>query len=214
MAHVATHTPLDIALEAAEQLLDLLRPHCLRLEVAGSVRRQKPDVKDLELVAVPLVAESTAGQLFATPQNALDVFLEQVPRNSSSRLCRPAKPIGARMPAWGPKYKVLLWQARRRWLAVDLFIVQPGSWGPQFAIRTGPSDFSRCLVTERWKGGAMPRGHRLHGGWLQHLVDEQWEPIRLVEESEFFDQLQLPTWPAPERTERRLREYLSGRTTA
>jgi len=29
-----------------------LKPYCLQIEIAGSIRRKKPDVKDIELVAV------------------------------------------------------------------------------------------------------------------------------------------------------------------
>lgn len=31
-------------------VLELLRPHCIRIEIAGSIRREKPEVKDIEIV--------------------------------------------------------------------------------------------------------------------------------------------------------------------
>lgn len=41
------------ALRAAQELLELLRPGVTRIEIAGSVRRGRATVKDLELVALP-----------------------------------------------------------------------------------------------------------------------------------------------------------------
>jgi DNA polymerase/3'-5' exonuclease PolX len=44
---------LEQALEIAEKVKALLAPHCERIEIAGSIRRKKPDVKDIEIVAIP-----------------------------------------------------------------------------------------------------------------------------------------------------------------
>ncbi len=41
------------ALEIAERTKALLAPHCERIEIAGSIRRKKPHVKDIEIVAIP-----------------------------------------------------------------------------------------------------------------------------------------------------------------
>ncbi|WP_157470943.1 hypothetical protein [Gracilimonas tropica] len=45
--------PLDIATKIARRLTQLMAPHCYRVEVAGSVRRQKAEVSDIEIVAHP-----------------------------------------------------------------------------------------------------------------------------------------------------------------
>jgi DNA polymerase/3'-5' exonuclease PolX len=37
------------ALAIAEQTRTALAPYCERIEIAGSIRRQKPQVKDIEL---------------------------------------------------------------------------------------------------------------------------------------------------------------------
>lgn len=44
---------LDKALEIAERIKELLAPYSERIEIAGSIRRKKPEVKDVELVAIP-----------------------------------------------------------------------------------------------------------------------------------------------------------------
>ena len=37
----------------AEEVVKTLAPHCSRIEVAGSIRREKPVVKDIDLVVIP-----------------------------------------------------------------------------------------------------------------------------------------------------------------
>lgn len=37
----------------AVRVLELLRPHCIRCEIAGSIRREKSEVRDIEIVAIP-----------------------------------------------------------------------------------------------------------------------------------------------------------------
>ncbi|MEQ8577587.1 MAG: hypothetical protein RIC57_03465 [Balneola sp.] len=45
--------PLKIAQQIAYRLGNLMAPHCLRVELAGSVRRKKPEVSDIEMVVHP-----------------------------------------------------------------------------------------------------------------------------------------------------------------
>jgi len=47
-----THTNAD-ARAAANKLVALIRDKCERVEVAGSIRRGKAEVKDAELVVIP-----------------------------------------------------------------------------------------------------------------------------------------------------------------
>jgi len=44
---------LEEAQVIAEKTKALLAPYCERIEIAGSIRRKKPDVGDIELVAIP-----------------------------------------------------------------------------------------------------------------------------------------------------------------
>jgi hypothetical protein len=49
----ATRIPLTQAVTIAEEVCTTLRPFCARLEVAGSIRRRRDSIGDLELVAIP-----------------------------------------------------------------------------------------------------------------------------------------------------------------
>jgi len=55
----------DEAEEVAAEIVDLMLGTCERIEVAGSVRRRKPDVGDVEIVFAPKVAPTTRpGEMF------------------------------------------------------------------------------------------------------------------------------------------------------
>jgi DNA polymerase (family 10) len=45
--------PLARARAYAEQIVEQIRPFCERVEIAGSIRRQRPVVNDIDLVAIP-----------------------------------------------------------------------------------------------------------------------------------------------------------------
>jgi hypothetical protein len=64
-----TAIPLAEAQRIADAVLMDLQPHCERIQVAGSVWRQKPEVGDLELGAIPKMAPG--GHFGSEPQNML-----------------------------------------------------------------------------------------------------------------------------------------------
>lgn len=118
-----------------------------RLEVAGSVRRKKPDCKDIELVAIvkpenkPFLAEKL-----------LPCGYEGIKPGVSHNEKWPLKPDG--------KY----WRLLRGGVRYDLFFARPENWGLIFAIRTGPAEFSASLLA-RWKkmsGGGYSKDGMLH----------------------------------------------------
>jgi DNA polymerase/3'-5' exonuclease PolX len=50
--------PYATALAAAQSLEAALEPYCARTLIAGSLRRRRPAVGDLELVVMPIVERS------------------------------------------------------------------------------------------------------------------------------------------------------------
>lgn len=52
--------PLAQARAVADLLVSYLAPACERIEIAGSIRREVPEVKDIELVAIPRWEEIVA----------------------------------------------------------------------------------------------------------------------------------------------------------
>lgn len=187
---MTTRHPLAVAQEAAETLRDLLAPVCERIEIAGSIRRRKPEVKDIELVAVPRVDMTTATDLWGTPEpvdllegRVSALFMESAARPDwqDGLQLREVEMVRAdgsivRTQRSGPAYKALLW----RRIPVDLFIVRPPGtdWGVIFTIRTGPADWSQRLVTDcqRWF-------MRVEGGRLLH----HGEHVPCPEERDFLE---------------------------
>jgi len=136
--------PLAPALRIASAVVESLSPGCLRIEIAGSIRRQAETVGDIEIVAIPRM--DSGGGLFGEEcRSALMPILSRLTAEGRLQLLRG----GERMRRyWLPRAQVHL----------DLFLVTSATWGVQLAIRTGPGDFSRRLVTQRCRGGLLIDG--------------------------------------------------------
>ena len=172
--------PLQQAYDLAVRLLAALEPYSQRIHIAGSVRRRKPWVRDIEIVLEPRVYEQP--DLFGRQVQVLDA-LDDFPWRKWGQ---PVKN--------GPRYKQL--RLHRPAIKVDLFIVRPpAQFGYLFALRTGPAAFSRALVTPRRYGGLMPDDLQARGG--AYLRRGEVVPTPL--ESDVFDLLGLEWVPPWER---------------
>jgi DNA polymerase/3'-5' exonuclease PolX len=184
---------LEHAVHIAYRLKRQLEPHCHRIMIAGSIRRGKPQVNDIELVCEPVV-EYGGTDLFGNPTN------ERVPLEDQIDEWRHRGVVSDRLSklghaADGPRMKRLnLHVAGGHLVPVDLFIVRPpASWGVIMTIRTGPGDFGRWLVTQRSQGGAMPDGWRCQDG---QILNERGEVVPTPDEQDVFEALGL-SWLRP-----------------
>lgn len=144
------------AFAMAEKLRAALMPACARIEIAGSLRRQQPQVKDIEIVAIPKVRRDLFGDPMEGEQTELDLRIAELIAKGAleARLDRNGR---QRM---GQRYKAL--RAVRSGLPLDLFaVLPPAQWGAIYAIRTGPADFSKRLVSECQRHGLRCEGGRL-----------------------------------------------------
>ena len=222
---VSNLLPLHMAEKAAARVVEALSPACERITVAGSIRRRKDMVADIEIVAVARlerVTDTPPGEMFPVERiaNRLHERTVEVAFGKVPGLGRPTEAKPHRRPPWGLKWRVLCVEYEPgKWMPVDLFIVERRSWGPQLAMRTGPRDFSQLLVTRRDQGGAMPRGMRMHDAELQHRVNQAkpeddpaaWESLYLDEEPAFFAELGVPYLEPHLRSERALLSALGAR---
>jgi DNA polymerase (family 10) len=186
--------PLAQAEAVAEAALALLAPACERVEVAGSIRRRKADVGDVELVAVPKLEPVT--DLFGAVTGQRDLLHERCAALLAEGVFAHRLGVDGKR-SFGPKSKRLRFTHDGAPFPLDLFVVTPpAQWGAVFTIRTGPGDFSKRLVTSRlqYPGyGLMPAGMREHEGSL-------WDggrPVPTPEEGDFFAALGL-AWLPPE----------------
>lgn len=194
---------LKEALHEANMLVRLLRPACERIDIAGSICRSKAMIKDIEIVAQPLMIPDST-RLFEDEQvSALTKHIARLTAADDSELTYDPE-----LRRDGPKYKRLLWGQRKpvaQTIAVDLFIVvPPATWGVIKAVRTGPADFSQLLVTTRSRGGACPGHLHVRDGAL-------WdgnEQVDTPEESDFFAALDVPAWSPESRTAEKLSAHI------
>jgi len=153
--------PLKTATVIAAKYMAALMPHCQRLEIAGSIRRRKAEVGDIELVAIP----KPRADLFGGVNGWEELYLP-----------------GVRAVKNGQRYK----QYRLpEGVNLDLFIVlPPAQWGVIFALRTGGAEFSRKLVTHKAYGGYLPHELVVKDGAV-HRADTG-EIIPTPEEGDFL----------------------------
>lgn len=184
-----TRWPLALARRYAEWLKLQLLPGCARIVVAGSVRREKELCGDIELVCEAHGVMAAGGQtgLFDGAHPTLAGELARLERAGA------LLPRAANNGSKARKFFLETRNAFPGWklyprLKVDLFVVTPpAQFGPILAIRTGPADYSKWLVTGRAGGGACPDGWRFKDGAL-------WEgdkPLLTPDEETLFRLLGL-----------------------
>jgi len=182
--------PLADAYAVADELRLWLRPVVERIEVAGSLRRGKPEVGDIELVAVPRFEADTV-DLWGQPVNMLERRLDwSIERGW---LARP--PDGKR----GPRYSKL--RHPESGLQVDLFsVIEPAQFGLIFLIRTGPAAYSQWLMTEALRRGLHVAAGALRRGFACRRATCTCPIMPTPEEADVYAALRLP-YLAPERRE-------------
>lgn len=141
------------AQEAARAVVAQLDPLCRRIEVAGSVRRQAPEVRDLEIVCIPEVTR------YLEFQRLVDSW-PRVKGQPNGRYTR----------------RKLL----RHNLEIDLFICSAQTWACNLLIRTGCADFSRALATLAQRRGLQFRDAKLWSGERSTGVLEEEEVFHLL----------------------------------
>ena len=129
------------ALKIATSILEQLRPHCIRAEIAGSIRRKKPFVKDIEIVAIPKPYQTG---LFGS---GIAPIVEQWEKVKGELEYGKTKYTQRILPEG---------------IKLDLFFATEENWGSIFAIRTGSAEFSHKVLANGW----VRQGFKSEGGFL------------------------------------------------
>lgn len=139
---------LKKAKSIAAELIKTLSPYCNRIEIAGSIRRNKPEVKDIELVVIP------------SKYHLEKYFIDNKKLYSFNKN--------------GGKYKQFVYQG----INIDLFISNVGNFGLIYLIRTGSAEFSQRMLArwkQVSKGGYSKDGylHTAEGEALFTFAEEE-----------------------------------------
>lgn len=155
--------PLKEALPVASRLADLLRPACRRIEVAGSIRRRRAEVGDIEIVAIPKIEE------IEVPRAQLGLFGEQpTEKKSVNRLWEAVHRLNVLHLKGGDKYQQFVFDG----LKVDLFTCAEGNWGWALLVRTGSDNFSRFIA-----GRLNDNGYTSRDFW----IESRWGSLKKIE---------------------------------
>jgi DNA polymerase (family 10) len=164
-----TRIPLDTAKEYAAKVVNELYTACQRIEIAGSIRRNRATVGDIEIVCIPIDRFFQSGSL-------------------EERIAALSwKPIKN-----GSKYKQLDIGLD---VPLDLFITTPECWGVIYTLRTGSAEFSHWLVKPRRYGGGCPAYIKVKDG----RVWQDGKTAKTPEEADFFKAMGLAWVPPEKR---------------
>jgi len=162
--------PYEYALKIAKELVQLLKPHCERIEIAGSIRRKKAEVGDIELVVI------SKPYLVGLFENGLASIVNKwvkVKGDLDYIKCKYTQRI---LPSG---------------IKLDLFFANKDNWGYVYAVRTGSADFSHQILAKSW----VRAGFKGKEGMLVRNGKEY--PAR--EEEDFFRMIGVAYVPPEER---------------
>jgi len=143
----------------SQEVLEQLRPHCIRCQIAGSIRRGKDLIGDIEIVAVCKPYE------FGLLESGIATVVnrwEKV-KGKMDIKCKYTQRI---LPSG---------------IKLDLFMVQEDNWGLHLATRTGSAAYSHQVLAKGW----VKAGFRSVDGYLTKdgdkvPVKEEMELYRLI----------------------------------
>lgn len=207
MSTTKTRIPLATARQVADKLVAQLAPFCERIEVAGSIRRQKPDVGDIELVAIPKVEQRETAVQMSLFGGGLPMMVDVSLLDEALERMIAEKAITNDGPnhAWGDRMKKFWLRLSGTNVAqVDLFITTPESWGSIFTIRTGPWDFGKALMEHINRCGI----YRQMDGALVNRATGQVVPT--LEERDYFTAIGVIWLPPERRTVAAIRKMGAG----
>ena len=133
---------LEKAKAIAEELKTLLEPACQKIEIAGSIRRRKPEVGDIELLVIPK---------FDGPVDQLDKKLKWL---IGTRVLE-YRPNKRDIITYGPKNKFLRYVESG--IGIDIFSTDEECWWVALVVRTGRERTNKKIASL-----AIERGLRFH----------------------------------------------------
>lgn len=140
--------PLKLAGSIAMEVAAQLGPTTKRLVIAGSIRRCKPEIGDIEMVIEPTLETYALLDQWLATGKALH-------RENSQ--------------CWGAKARSMRWpmpdssNVAANYIQIDMFLQpDPATWGCNMFLRTGSAEFNMNMFRKRNRGGWMPDYLNMH----------------------------------------------------
>ncbi len=149
------------ALKIAEKTMATLAPHCEKISIAGSIRRKKSEVKDIEILAIP--KPYTPGGIF---EDGIATVINRWKKVKGTLPCKYTQRV---LPEG---------------IKLDLFFTTPENWGYRLATRTGPALYSQKVLSI----GYLQSGYKSVKG---DLIDKEGRKVATYEEEDFYNLIGL-----------------------
>ncbi len=175
----------DFAYPIAQQFATEIAPVCERVEIVGSLRRNRPLVHDIDIIAMPRFIDIPDQNIFreSLKQNLLDLKLSNLFQSGWFTV-----------HANGPKVKRFLKQVGEQSIPIDLYIATPETWWTLMLIRTGSRSHNMGLASR-----ALRLNMHLKADG-SGLVNPHGSLMLIKSEQEIFRMLGLP-YRLPEQRE-------------
>lgn len=183
-------TPLFVAEEIASSIVEILKPAMQngKIEIAGSIRRKKSEVSDIEIVGI--VAD----------ENQFEQSLQNV-----GMIIKPGTPD---IVPWhykkNAKYVRML---NPDGMKIDIFLANPRNWGGLLMMRTGSGTDSNGNAMCGFTTGMFSRWKKVSGGGKMVgciPTKPSGEECEVKEEIDIFNLLNMDFVPPELRIDRKI----------
>jgi len=173
---VLTELSLEEAESIAEQIKTATATHCEIIEIAGSIRRQKPTVHDIDFVAV------------AKSDFEWQKISQTLKHKKAKLLCSGNSVIKALMPS------------EKGFFQVDFYRAQPNTFGIHLLVRTGSAEHNTWLASLaiskgmriKYSEGLTKDGNVIAGETEQSVFEALGLPTPQPSQREIVDE--KPMW--------------------
>ena len=176
---ILTELALREAQTVAEKVKTALATHCEKMEIAGSIRRQKPLVHDIDFVIV------------AKGDKEWQKISEELKHLKAKLNCQGSSVAKALLPTENGLFKV------------DLYRAQPATFGIHLLIRTGSAEHNMWLAAYaiskgmrlKYSEGLIKEGGAIAGETEQGVFEALGLPYSLPSQREIIGD--RPVWMPP-----------------
>ena len=157
---------------------------CDRWMVAGSLRRNRAKIGDVDHVLIPRFGPDP-GSLFA---GEINMLLKRLDDLLAGGVIRKALKNG--VSKWGEINRRLEYPPDSGHVH-DIYLASPANWGSVLAVRTGPFDYSKMLVTVM-----KMRGYECRDGFYVYQRGTE-KRIDVPDEKQFITEICGQRWLEP-----------------